>query len=354
MSNKESITKLEESLERLKNKESVIYFLTYDTRNNARASVKHIYDLALTLKERGFNAKILVEDKTYVGVSSWLGDEYNTLPILTIKDDRVEIQVDDAIVVPEFYSNVMENLANIKCTKIMLVQQRDYIFETLPIGSRWSDYGFDFAITTTQSTKDYINKIFPEAFVHIIPPMISDNFRPNDKLDKPIISILCRDRSVNKRIISEFYLKYPQLRWITFRDMNQLTYEEFADSLRETFVSVWVDDESTFGTFPLECMKSGVPLIAKIPNNEPDWIDENAIWTYDISKMIELLGTYVLAWLDGVGITEELKTKMKETLLPYETEVTKNNIESIFNSFLKRRIETIEKALSKVTIEETA
>jgi hypothetical protein len=91
--NNENIEKLELALSKLNSNENVIYFLVYDTRNNARASVKHIYDMALTLKESGFQAKLLVEDKTYEGVSGWLGDKYNSLEVVTIKDDRVEINL---------------------------------------------------------------------------------------------------------------------------------------------------------------------------------------------------------------------------------------------------------------------
>jgi len=350
--NKENIEKLESSLSKLNSNEHTIYFLTYDTRNNARASVKHIYDMALTLKESGYNSKILVEDKTYTGINAWLGDKYDSLEVVTIKDDRVEIKIEDTIVVPEYYSNVLESLANIKCVKVMLVQQKEYLFETLPIGSRWSDYGFDRAITTTDLSKKYIMENFNEALVHIIPPMISDNFTPSEKMSKPIIAILCRDRSINKKLISEFYIRYPHLRWITFRDMNQMTYEEFSDNLKECLVSVWVDDDSTFGTFPLESMKCEVPVIGKIPKNEPDWIGENGMWTYDESKLTEILGKFVLAWLEGVEINDEVKQKMKESLLPYDSEITKTNIISIFNSFKNNRVQAIEKALEKLNSEE--
>lgn len=44
--NNENIEKLSNSLENLHNKTNVIYFLVYDTKNNPRASVKYIYDLA--------------------------------------------------------------------------------------------------------------------------------------------------------------------------------------------------------------------------------------------------------------------------------------------------------------------
>lgn len=350
--NKENLEKLEASLITLKNNDNVFYFLTYDTKNNPRASVKYIYDLALTLQENGLNAKILVEDKSYVGVKAWLGEKYNSLEIKTIKEDKVQIKIEDVLIVPELYSNVLEQLSNIKCVKVMLVQQKEYIFESLPIGSKWYDYGFDQAITTTQKAKSYIQEFFPETLVYVIPPIISDNFKPSNKPLKPYIAILCRDRTINRKIISEFYLKYPQLRWITFKDMVQLTYEEFAEALSECMVSVWVDDESTFGTFPLESMKCDVPVVGKIPDTEPDWLAENGMWTYDSNKIVEILGTYILAYIDGVELTQQVKDKMRETLLPYNEEITKKNILSLFKSFTNNRINKIQIAIDKLKEQE--
>ena len=349
--NNENIEKLKDALGRLENNENSVYFLTYDTKNNPRASIKYIYDLALTLKENGVNSKILVEDETYGGVSHWLGDKYNTIPVVSIKNDKIEIKIDDVLVVPEYYSNVLQQVSNIKCTKVMLVQQKDYIFETLPVGSRWRDYGFDRVITTTEGSKKYISEIFPESLIHIIPPIVEDNFSVSEKSQKPFIAISCRDRVVHRRLISEFYLKYPQLRWLTFRDMVQMSYEEFSEALKECFVSVWVDNESTFGTFPLESMKCGVPVVGKIPDTEPDWLSENGMWTYDTNKIIDLVGTYALAWLEGVELNDEVKQKMSETLLPYSKSLTENNIVSIFNSFKNKRIETINNALEKINVE---
>ena len=344
---KENIEKLESALGRLETKENVIYFLTYDTKNNARASVKHIYDMALTLKENGNVTKILVEDKTYTK-PEWLGEGYDQIEVVSIKEDKINILIDDVIVVPEYYSNVLQQLSNVRCTKVMLVQQKEFIFETLPVGSRWSDYGFDRVIVTTEEAKKYVMEIFPESLVHIIPPIIGDNFKPTEGIVKPYVAISCRDRVKHRKLISEFYLKFPHLRWITFRDMVQMSYEEFSEGLKECMVSLWVDDESTFGTFPLESMKCDVPVVGKIPSTEPDWLSENGMWTYDENKIVDVLGTFVLAWLDGVELTSEVKDKMKETLLPYNTDITKNNILSVFGSFTNKRIEALTKALDNL------
>lgn len=348
----ENIEKLQVALNRIKAKENIIYFLTPDTKSNPRASVKHIYDMAKTLKAGGYDAKILVEDNKYSGVSHWLGDRYDGIEIVSIKDDNIGVRVDDMIIIPEYYSNVLEQLASIKCVKVMLVQQKDYIFETLPVGSRWSDYGITKVITTTEAAKKYIMDLFPEVIVHILPPIIEDIFKKSEKPQKPYVAISSRNRVIHKRIISEFYLKYPQLRWITFRDMVQTTYDEFAENLKECMVSVWVDDESTFGTFPIESMKCGVPVVGKIPNMEPDWIGENGMWTYDESKIVELLGNYILATLEGVKITDEVQENIKKTTESYPKELIQNNIITVFNSFNNKRIEEFEVTIKRLQEED--
>ena len=352
MTDKEkTIENLESALSRAEKNESSIYFLVYDTKNNARAAIKHIYDMALVLKEHEINAKILIEEKGYIGVKDWLGDKYDILPLVTIKDGTVEIHIDDIIVVPEQYSNILPQLSNIKCTKIMLVQQKEYMFETLAIGSRWSDFGFNKCITTTETAKEYIMSYFPESLVYVIPPFIGNNFKPTEIPTKPYIAISCRDRVQHRKIISEFYLKFPQLRWISFRDMIQMSYEEFSDVLKECMVSVWIDDDSTFGTFPLESMKCGVPIVGKIPNTEPDWLSENGFWTYDGNKVAEILGTYILAWIEGVELQKEVKEKMLETTLPYTKEKHNEATLSIFGTLISQKIESIKSSLEKIKTE---
>ena len=53
-----TIQNLEHGLNKIVNKENVIYFLTYDTKNNPRASIKYIYDLALKLKNKNIRKGI--------------------------------------------------------------------------------------------------------------------------------------------------------------------------------------------------------------------------------------------------------------------------------------------------------
>jgi hypothetical protein len=99
-------------------------------------------------------------------------------------------------------------------------------------------------------------------------------------------------------------------------------------------------------------MKCGVPVVGKIPNTEPDWLSENGLWTYDINKLVEILGTFILAWLEGVELTSDVKEKMRETVLPYNKETHNNNTLAIFNSLISIRKDSIKNALEKLKTEE--
>ena len=71
----------------------------------------------------------------------------------------------------------------------------------------------------------------------------------------PIIGVHTRHHEDTVNLIKTFYLRFPQFRWFTFRDLRGLSHEEFANGLKDCFMSVWIDPTSSFGTFPLESMK---------------------------------------------------------------------------------------------------
>jgi hypothetical protein len=68
---------------------------------------------------------------------------------------------------------------------------------------------------------------------------------------------------------------------------------------------------------------------------------------------VEFLGTYTLAWLEGVDLNEDVKQKMIDTLLPYSKTLTENNIITVFNSFRNKRIGDIKKAIENLKQQET-
>jgi hypothetical protein len=185
-------------------------------------------------------------------------------------------------------------------------------------------------------------------------PSADKSKKPKDKKDKPskpIVSIHCREPRDTAKIIKSFYLKYPQYRWFTFRDMKNISQTDFSKFLKESFVSVWVDRESGFGTFPIESMISNTPVIGVVPNLKPDWMNENnGIWTYSFNEIIDVLANFAQNWLED-NINEELYTKMSETGEKYQNkESFDNKIESLFVDYFNVRKEMFSQQLEKLKI----
>jgi len=349
----EKIEKIELSIENLKNKTARIYFLVQDTKGNPKASIAHSYQLASALHKNGFNSIIIHETKEYQGVSEWLGEEYMELPHQPIEGQNLAISPEDFIIVPELYGHVMEQLKNFPCGKIVLCQAYDHMLETIPPGVTWSQYGFIKCLTTTETQKKQIKDIMTSANVDVIEPLLSSHFSKKDKPSKPIISIHTRDPRNTAKIIKSFYLKFPQFRWITFRDMRGIKQEDFANFLRDSFVSVWVDDESGFGTFPIESMSSGTPVIGKVPNLKPEWMSENnGVWTYQFNEIIDIIANFTQNWLED-NISEELYQSMQETASKYnDGTVFENKVLETFNDYFETRSKLFLDQLEKIKISE--
>jgi glycosyltransferase involved in cell wall biosynthesis len=188
----------------------------------------------------------------------------------------------------------------------------------------------------------------------ILEPVISEDFKPNKFPAKPIVAVHSRDQRDTVNLIKTFYLKYPQYRWLTLRDMRGLSQSDFADKLSESFVSVWIDEPSSYGTFPLESMKSNVPVIGLVPNVLPNWINEdNGIWVNNKTHIVDVLADHLQNWLED-NVSEEFLEKIKTTVdtLPSKETFESTSV-SLFDDYFTVRLTAFEEQISKLqTIEE--
>ena len=344
----EQIKKLEAGLSKLKNKDAKIYFLTQDTEGRAAASVNTNYQFVKHLIKGGYNAYILYEKKEYKGVAEWLGAEYSNLPHSNIESGELKVGPADIVVIPELYGHVLEQIVQMPCQKIIFCQAYDYILETLKPGFGWPNYGVRKCITTNETQKAHIKSLFPTIETSVIPLSFSEMFKPSEKPKKPLVAIHTRDQRDTLKIIKTFYLQNPQFKWVTFKDMRNLTKKEFASSLGESCVSIWVDRISGFGTFPLESMMCNTPVIGSLPILKPDWLtNDNGIWTFDESKIVEVLSNYMKNWLED-SVPEDLYTKMKETISKYSEEKEYNDVINFFEETHKSTISEMEDAINKL------
>ena len=348
--NQEQILKLEESIHKMRDKKSRIYFIVQDTKGNAKASIRYIYEMAMSLKNNGFNAIILHETPEYFGVTDWLGEEYMTnLDHKSIEGTNLEISPEDLIVIPEIYGFIMDQITKLPCGKIVLSQSYDYIFETLQPGQTWTQLGFHKCITTSEKQKEYISSTMRSVSVEVIEPTISEVFEKQEFPPKTIIGVHTRDHRDTVNLIKTFYTKFPQYRWITFRDLRGLSQVEFTNAMKESFASVWIDSVSSFGTFPLESMKMGIPVIGLVPNITPEWMnEENGIWINNQNMIVDVIADFIQNWLED-NLNPKLYEEMDVTINKLSTkEKFESEVVELFAKMIDTRADSFEAQLSKL------
>ncbi len=116
-------------------------------------------------------------------------------------------------------------------------------------------------------------------------------------------------------------------------------------------LSVWNDRISSFGTFPLESMKSGVAVMGVVPKLIPSWLsEENGIWIQDEIKLVDYVADFVQNWLED-NVSENLYKNGIETSEKYsDVEKFEKTILSTFEGYLQVIKENFETELNKLQL----
>jgi hypothetical protein len=314
-----------------------------DTHGNPTASVNTIYTWAKYLKEAGYNPVILHEKKEFTKPEKWMGaTEYTEIEHKSADQKDVSMFPQDFLVIPEMFSNVMESTKTMPIKRIVLCQSYDYILEFIKPGESWLNYNITDCVTTCESQKKYLQYLFPQVNVNVVPISIPEYFTDSEKPKQPIIAIHTREPRSAMKIMKTFFLRFPQYRWVTFRDMRGLKREDFAKGLKECCMAIWDDKQSGFGTFPLEAFKSKTVLIGTRPTVAPDWYDEKAgVWVNETIDIPDAIGKTLSAWLEDL-LPEELLTTPDKYQDTYKAEDEKKAVLQYFENQVNTRISEFE------------
>lgn len=338
----ETIKKIELAIEKAKNKQGKIIFLCQDTRGAAKASVAYMYRMAKTLGDDGYEVNILHEKNDYTKVGSWLGEEFDSMVHKSIEDNDLVVGPQDIIVVPEIYGNVFEQIMNLPIEKVLLVQNYEYLLSSFSPGKSWIDFDVAQCITISKNLQDAIMDLVPVGNVDFVEPYVEDYFSPSELPNQPVVAIHARETNKAAKVIKSFYLKYPLYRFISFKDMHGMTERDFAKNLKECALAVWMDDDSSFGTFPLEAMKCNVPVIGKVPNLLPEWMDDdNGMWVYDENQICDLVSNYMKNWLED-NVPDNLSEVSEKIKNKYSKENFVSSTLDLFKSIFERKIVKLE------------
>ena len=353
------IEKVEIALNKIKNTESrVLIFIARGTTPSA--SVYEIYFHGKTLQNMGYNVTILTDVVDY-DIPSWIEPELTDLPHEAMENAKLTVGTQDLIIIPEIFSNVMEQTKSLPCMRIGLLQSIDYMLNGLLPATDWTSFGIKDVITTSDDAasimKEYYGK---ETFkIRVSAPGIPDYFQNNNDIKRPVISIVGRNPNEISKIVKLFYSKYPQFGWITFDSMitdskppSPLRRVDYAERLKKNFATVWVDRISTFGTVPLEAMKAGSIPIGLMPDITPEYllddegefIENSGVWTRDIYSLPILIGDLVTKFLDDT-IDDKLFEVMTAIADKYSVSNATDRLEKIYADVFQTRVDLLQKVV---------
>ena len=349
-------------ISKIEKKENNVFFFVLDTKGNPSGSLEYIYKLAMIAKNEGFKVGMLYQtiDKNdeFVGVVGWLGSEYAALPHYDISNNDVEITPSDILFIPEIFSNVMNQTKKLPCKRIAILQNYDYLIEQMPFSAQWGDFAILEAITNTEHNSKLIKDVFPYVKTNVVNPYIDNIFGQTKEPKKMVVNIVASDQSDINRIVKPFYWKFPTFKWVSFRDLRGLAKEKFAESLREAAITIWVDDNTSFGYSALEAIKSGSIVIAKVPNTPLKWMDEDndenvgklrncCIWFDNLNDVQRVIASAVRSWItDNVPTTLTDEANKVKELYTYET--TKNEFTSYLNAVIDNRLKEMKQLVEVV------
>lgn len=340
MTKNEMLKIVEDNISKLKNKDFNVCFFVLDTKGNPSSALEYIYQTALCLKNMGYNVKMIHQEEEFIGVGGWLGEEYSNLPHFNIEKENVEISPSDFLFIPEIFANVMMHTKKLPCKRVIIVQNYKNISEFMPVSQNLQRLGITDAVVTTEEQGKMISSYFPEIRTHVVHPSIKKIFRDNEAPRKLVVSIISKDQSKTNQIVKPFYWKNEIYKFVTFNDLRGMSQETFAESLRESAIVVWEDDETPFGYTLLEALRCGCLVLAKVPNKPTEWmldkdgnLSQSIIWFDNNDDLPSILASVVRSWTLDL-IPNDVYENQKNFNNLYSEEAQKTEIEYAYEKCL--------------------
>lgn len=360
---KTKIEKIESFINEINKKKSTFYFTVMNPTNQASGAITHVYEMANRLVELGYDAKIL-HDREYEK-PFWVDEHLSKLEHILFNNLIVKpsdfLFLSEVMVSP-FFNDLKQSKKTLACEIIIISQTYDLIFHTLGFNEHWKFFNVRNVITTTKKQERHINDYMKGLDISIVTPFIPEYFKKSNKPTKPFISIFTRNPKDADKLYNKFKRKYPHLAWITFKFVSSMTRESMAKEISESFLTVWLDDMSSFGTLPLEAMKCGVPVIGKIPEMIPEWMESfdgeryglknNGLWVSSKQIIPDAIAEVAQEFLIDVTDTNKSKIKfdfkeMTETSAKYTKELFNSQLNVALDNVVKSSLERLEHLKAK-------
>lgn len=310
----------------------MIYFRCPDFAKKS-GGVKRLYHVTKILIDNGFDACILHGKLGFK--LNWCGID---VPI-RYTDEKIKVEKEDIIVVPEGNYNFMKIAGKTPAKKIIFAMSIEYIYTALMNGVHWQDTGFDKAIVTTDGLKEFVENTMDVPAVNIGFSIDHEKYKYNPEEKENIICYLGRPES-NKREADSIFRILINL-WDKFRyyhliPLTNYSLDDYATIVRKakyflTFAPRWGCNSAVMEAQSAGCHIVGYQGVGNtIVDSECSCLTTYGDW-YKVASMINFLEANTLVSENKIksGIVNALK---------WDYEHEKNRVINYFDKELKREV----------------
>lgn len=353
----EQLNILKEELSKMQEKTFNVYFFTIDSKGVHSGYLTYLYETAYNLKKMGYNVHMLHQEQDFVGVGSWMGEEYASIPHHNIEKEQISLSMSDILFIPELYSNIMKHTDKVPCKRVVILQNFDYLTQIIPAGQSWFDFGIKECVATSEYLSEKVKTFFPFVKSHTVAPLVDESiFNTPNEPKKMIINIVAKDQTDVNNIVKPFFWKYPMYRWVAFRELKGLNRQDFANALKESAFTIWVDRDTNFGYTAVESIRCKSIVIGKVPETAPEWMVKqgefvnNGVWYYNNDDVYDLIAGAIESFIKD-GIHSDVYKEMENMDTMFTSDKFIDSIKNVYvdNIFethknsIKLLIDTLEK-----------
>lgn len=373
------IGKINAEIEKLESNNSTAYFFVLDSKGNPNGGIEYVYRMAKALQDRGQKVCMMYQEKLvkqtdeegspvldaegknvmvdpFVGVRTWMGSDYSDLPHVNSATEDIKLTPSDILFIPEIFASVMRDTRSFPCKRIAIVTNYDYLVESLPIGEQWANYGITDAVVPSASVAEQVKEIFPYVNTTVITPTVDEMYGENKpKLKNLVINIVAKNRDDIHKVVNPFYWRFPMFKWVIFKELKGMNFSQFASTLKEGSILLYIDDDTASGIVALEAMKAGSIVVGKLPKILPDWLFDkekqefknNGLWFDDLKSAPTVLANAV-----RMSITDTVPAEMIESqnavVAAYTEDKTGEAALELVTTIKNERLEELKRSLEQV------
>ena len=100
----------------------------------------------------------------------------------------------------------------------------------MPYVAQWGDFGIMEGITNSDYQAAELNESFPYVNLERL-HHLSLNFSVRQMNQERWLNIFLKTSLTSRRLLKPFYWKYPMFKWVSFKELRNLSKEDFAKGI---------------------------------------------------------------------------------------------------------------------------